>query len=462
MSTVPELSKRDEARILAAYEKVAQDPAVEQDPNAVIAKIAAADNIPAGHVNLLVRAYNTARFGWQKESSDDVSERAAEFPIASESEVIERLYPDEPSTGARREKESGISAEYDRPPSWYEGVRRETFRAKRASIVDDLKDRHAAYPVDELSRFKYAMAACKDVVRALEIKRLDTVAQRHKFAGALEKVAGLLEVRSNPAFVDLKQAMATRVGKVAEPVLAELARQFPRLEKAASRKPYFSISEHGALVEAFDLARAEGDRYVAKLAQLGEDANKAESLIAEKVEPFLPEEPAEALGEEDPLAEAPVLGKGASVPKQVGVALMVTQLRDAIDSMTKNYPTPNVESRVSRAYNKLNDPVHESRIRDVENQAVLQDMFLNDPIISGHDPHDIASLYNEVSRTAPNFAQQPLVTRPFLRRALEMGGSDTFEGTEAINTEHKLRQLAQPVPQPAGKEDAASRRPKTS
>ena len=76
------LSEEAEARLLAAIEKAAGLVNDGETPNAAIVKIARAEDMPAGHVRLMVHAYNTGRTTKQREQGESACEKSADFQLA--------------------------------------------------------------------------------------------------------------------------------------------------------------------------------------------------------------------------------------------------------------------------------------------------------------------------------------------------------------------------------------------
>jgi hypothetical protein len=76
------LSKAAEQKLIAAIEKAASLVNTGTAPNDAIIKSAAEANIPAGHINLMVHAYNTGRTTKQREQGSDPLEKAADFQLA--------------------------------------------------------------------------------------------------------------------------------------------------------------------------------------------------------------------------------------------------------------------------------------------------------------------------------------------------------------------------------------------
>ena len=73
------LSKEAESQVLDALGSVADLVNELDEPNDAIIKAAKEFNIPAGHVNLMVTAYNTGRTNKQRMAADDPQEKAASF-----------------------------------------------------------------------------------------------------------------------------------------------------------------------------------------------------------------------------------------------------------------------------------------------------------------------------------------------------------------------------------------------
>ena len=116
------LSKQAEQRLTAALEKVASLVADGTHPDDAIVKIASEDGVPAGHVNLMVNAFNTGRTETQRKIGSDIFEKAAEFDIADAENILKRMFPSEVKTAAALARETVISEEYSLPPTWHRDI----------------------------------------------------------------------------------------------------------------------------------------------------------------------------------------------------------------------------------------------------------------------------------------------------------------------------------------------------
>ena len=69
---------------------------------------------------------------------------------------------------------------------------------------------------------------------------------------------------------------------------------------------------------------------------------------------------------------------------------------------------------------------------------MLNDLILNDPVISGYDPHEVASAYNQIAELAPNFTSSNAAMQALLRKRLESGALADFDVKQLVELE-KLR-----------------------
>jgi hypothetical protein len=93
---------------------------------------------------------------------------------------------------------------------------------------------------------------------------------------------------------------------------------------------------------------------------------------------------------------------------------------------------------VKDQYGKLTDPEHELALRDIRSQGTIHDLMLNDPVISGYDPHDVAMAYNEISDTAPSLGDSPAVMQAMMRKRLQAGEMGDFDVKQLLEMD-KLR-----------------------
>jgi hypothetical protein len=91
-----------------------------------------------------------------------------------------------------------------------------------------------------------------------------------------------------------------------------------------------------------------------------------------------------------------------------------------------------------KAYASIAGPDHENRLQQIKSRGVLNDLILNDPVISGYEPHEVASAYNQLAELAPNFTGSSAAMQALLRKRLESGGLADFDVKQLVELE-KLR-----------------------
>lgn len=459
---IPLLSSRDQDRLRQALEKIADDEAAEDTPDTVIAKVAEELGVPGGHLNILVRAYNTARSALQRDSGDTSREKAAEFHLATTGGVMGLLYPEKLAAPREQERRAGISPEYAKPPDWYM-----TPQDDHADLLSRMSEKAAELspPIRSASKedFQRAYKRAMAIGQRLEHGRLKVAQAEQRTIVSLERIITTLKSAGAPAWIDVRRNATIKYGQAGAAVMEQVIRMDTALRRRDDGDPYHKVSQYAALYEDIAETIKRAQELIATDTAYCEEVRRGQDKIAEELKPFLDDDAEEdSEDEEDELLggklklagpgdnPAPAPRKGPGVMKQVLIASAVTKMRDMLDGLGKNYPKPDPGAAIESAMGKLRDPLHDSQIQDIETKYMIQDMMLNDPVISGHDPQTIGAALGEISRTAPHLSRQPLLIRPLLRRALEMGNLDAFEGADAVNTESKLRDMNRPSPSALG------------
>lgn len=90
------------------------------------------------------------------------------------------------------------------------------------------------------------------------------------------------------------------------------------------------------------------------------------------------------------------------------------------------------------AFQDITDPDHDRKLRNIRAQGVLADLVTNDPVISGHDPREVATAFNELAEVAPNFMDSGATVQALLRKRLEAGQLADFDIKQLMEME-KIR-----------------------
>ena len=134
------LSKEAEQKLIGAIERAAGYVNEGMAPNDAIVKSASESHIPAGHLNLMVHAYNTGRTTKQREQGEGTLEKAADFQLADADVVRDRLFPKDVKTAAQIELAHVVSTDYAVSPT---GMlqRRKAAMAKEAAAAVALPEK---------------------------------------------------------------------------------------------------------------------------------------------------------------------------------------------------------------------------------------------------------------------------------------------------------------------------------
>jgi len=89
---------------------------------------------------------------------------------------------------------------------------------------------------------------------------------------------------------------------------------------------------------------------------------------------------------------------------------------------------------------RVDDPEEEESLRAIQASAILRDLAMNDEIISGYDPENVAEAYNEICALNPHISLRPAALRSILRKRLAAGVLDTNEVCDAVVTGGELQE----------------------
>jgi hypothetical protein len=420
-----QLSKQAEAKLLGAIEKAAERVNAGDEPNAAIIKIAADENMPAGHVQLMVHAYNTGRTTTQREKGASTTEKSADFKLADGDVILEALFPKEVKTAAEMVKAAAVSTEYAVPPTDFI-ARRYSGMQKSASAAVALPEKTwTPPPRDEHAAAMRANSEKIASKRAEEELRRQATAAYGKAASAMEQLHEYFRRPGNMSFQDAVRETGLRHGETAVSVLKKVAAVYPHIEKqAATGKHVFGHCE------ACELAQ--------NVLSAVEDYNTAQQRVPVKTAAVKKVDPETITGSVlyNPLEESLELKK-ADASLSLNPISVTRQLGQTMFEGTNSYVKSPDQMR-GDAFQDITDPDHDRKLRSIRAQGVLADLVTNDPVISGHDPREVATAFNELAEVAPNFMDSGATVQALLRKRLEAGQLADFDIKQLMDME-KLR-----------------------
>lgn len=434
------LSKESERKITNALEKVAELIADGVHPDNALIKIAGEHGIPAGHIHLMVNAINIGRTNAQRLSRDNPDEKAAVFALADTHNVLKALYPDTVKTKNAAHMTTAVSDDYTRKPRWIENKK---LREKAASVDFKLTDKQPDIERYQNCPVKEALAVIEKASTLVEEKRRDLTAVRNK---AIKLAADLNDYFMTPGHIpynEVKENCFLLFGDAANAVLARNVKEAATTTKTRTpvrmtNAPYSLVKS--AIILAYEFKEKQAE-YNDAVAHANREADK-------HLRPFAPAEQhgRSVLGR--PSLTDVDLQKDASFGTLFGNGLGIINGMNIAKSVASKIPGMPTDPGAQREGDllELMDPGHESEIRNVQSEALLNDLMANDDIIRGHDPEDVIDAFNEVSQIAPFASNKKAIMRDLLRKRLSGGPQalDQFTVGDALKTQQLMQDLSLP------------------
>ena len=455
------ITAQTEKKLMGVIEKTATFVGEGLSPNDAIIKAAQADGLRPGEVSLVVHAYNTGRTTRQRQEGDDPFTKSAEFELADTSVILEALYPTTVKTAGAKVQDTTVSPEYSYSPTPM--LERKNRWEKKAQNVDwrTINGQEIIapepYPTDPAHRAKQALAK-------VDRDRITTEESRRKMAAAFDEIGKhfmdlttyFRRPDSKPMPV-VKEAVILLHGDKGEQIMDELVRVTPALEKLANhrtgssllgqqgRSQFMSVDELDCTAEPFDKI-AMVVRAIDTYKQLKREFAEAEATFNKEAEatlgPFAsPAVSPSILGISSDEREKSAFG----MPDPLKTLGTYSLVKNTMGGTAEKLKGPDPQQQVASVVDSLNDPDHEAKLREINTQAMLQDLMLNDPVIAGYDPEEVTNAYNDIVQVSPSVADQRMIIQNLLRKQLQQGQLDTFEQDQLLGFEDKLRKQNMPM-----------------
>lgn len=382
------ISPEAEQRLVRAVSESIQLVNAGADPDNAIAKVASDNYYGPDFVSRMVEMYNNSRtLAHYKHAAAE--HRGADFPIASTDKTLEIMFPDPPAAAAAATKAAGhdfMTIKPDHTPVF---------------------EKAAHYLHDGDALIKRALNRQEDLRRASASARTDLEAARQARQRAVMKLATYFRRPGHVGFPEAHTRAQAHYGKAGDLIMKAAHEQLgvfnTKIQQGApptrrllcdrSKEPYSLID---AAIKASELVAEKSAAL-----QDREGARKAfETALRDRFQDFRTKEAKVPLSFSHMLSA----GLGSAMARQGNAEV------------------------VKRTLEEMSDPVHEAKLNSIRTEAMLQDLMVNDPVISKYDPSDVIDAYTAVSQMAPKAAMQPAIVRGYLRRMLE--GSDVLEPFE--------------------------------
>jgi hypothetical protein len=448
------LSKQAEQRLTEALEKVATLVSEGEHPNDAIVKVASDGGIPAGHVNLMVTAFNTGRTETQRKIGQDIFEKSAEFDLADAEEILNRMYPKEVKSAAAARLSSVVSEEYAAPPTWHrDSIKKATFNqelppltTRAGTVVKSVEP----LPADPVLAMKKAHCQAADTRRELENRRAEVSNLQDNLISSITKLAEYFRQPGCEPYLGVKGNMVRLFDKKASALFKMLETRNPRLIKqAGDGSEFYSLVNFQK--EPYALVRkclTEAEVLVEKQASFNEFEKQAKAQIEEKLLPFAQSQdpsrtPGVLASVEKTAADLFGLASPFSASStMLGFDSAADRLNKAIGAEIAESQLGTKQKALGKVMSELEDPKHIGKLRNLQASSLLTGLMANDDVISGYDPEEVMGHYNELSQIAPRAALHEGIMRAMLRRRLAGGSSaiDPYEIGEVLKFENQLKE----------------------
>lgn len=442
------ISKETETKLVRSLEKVANLVQDGETPSDAIVKVAQGDDLPIGHVQLMVQAYNNARFNQQRKSSSLLAEKTAHFTLANPKDIYEQLWPSNVKEAHVKlmRNHNEIADDYSRPP---ENITPDRFSMPHfTKVAKALSASGKSLPRESDYHMKKAHSLLKELdVEHAEKRRLMNAA-RDKVAESFDDLNDYFKGNYHLPFTAVKEAAVLLYGPEADPIFAHLADVSPRLLKDSVGHYKCAVDRTQPPYTLIEKCLTNVSDYLHRFNDLGKFSKQAGAATADLMEQFMPLQRIPIRGS---LLQhrgvekcADNLGMLTGPIGQIGQTVMGHALAS---QLMKGTEPKEPEKMERKSLISLMDPAHEQRLRGVRAQATFHDLMANDEYLQGADPTHATKLYNEISRVSPRAVDQPLLMRALLRRYLAQGQVDPSEVQQLADIEGKLKDREAPQEQ---------------
>lgn len=447
MTASKRLTKQSEKIILDAVRQVVSSVQEGCSPTDSVIKSARDGNLSPNFIRLVCSGYNRGATTFQRESSSNVLDKMAEFPLADAGKAIATIW----ATGEDKAAQA-VSDAYSQPalPT--------NFFAKAASraLLDTPLAKFAADGKQESRPERAKMSFDRAYQRMLGMRQR-LLGKRAEYAHSqdvlLTKLASLAEwFKSRPASEAnaARYAAAQTLGKSGEAVMEYVicrnaTPRLPREKMAAffnSSPIDWKSSPYADIRQCIDAAR----EMMAEKAGYSQFAKHAEASVQEELlRPFAGSLTCEARSSrgDSVLESRRPVRKHAFFNSGLFSGMVGAQVNQAGREYFKTRQDRQ-NQRISSLAAELDDPLQDYQMRQVQAQTMLHDFLSDDPILSGYEPSQVISAYNELAQLSPLTAGQPAYARAWLRRHLAQGAPETFEAKELADVEKTLTDTRDP------------------
>jgi len=427
------------------------------DPDAAVVKSAKDHDFNADQASRLVETFNTARTIFHYKSAAD---RTVDFKLADADAVIPQLY----ATDDTAAPDAGGNFNYDE----YERPELHWAERKKASAVDfDAPTDYADTNLDTLA--SRANKYIRTHRQLAEMTQDESRVSATKAASILAKLASSLST-------GYEENCRDRYGRLVsgyaynnefQPVVAKLGEFMPAQyqEVMLSKMPVVDDSDLGPEIALMKQAKEWMEAEAEMLALSGHWDKAAADFEAEftaAIAPILPQKRASAglacflnprllkaaaggsgfaggsgAVQSNPKEQPKEKVKGPGPTQKAVLDIAKKPLGDVASGMVQS----GLSSLVGGADSEDIDSMS-SRLKNVQRQLIMEDLMVNDPVLSEEDPQVITQAYESVLQLAPELSRNKEVMRAILRQAVHSVAISPYEAKVWTDIEKNIKAVA--------------------
>ena len=414
-------------------------------PNDALKKVAEEYQYSPGFLKSACNAFNNGRQLAQWNANDSVLDKLASFPLADYDAIHDSLW------GGEQEKAASVSHTSPRFNTYAESYKQDLLNLDLSSFEKAASDQQEeVHPLvaDEHATIKSAKvhAQAEYARRKVEECRRVKTAAEDKLNFKVHLVENYFKkfAYDRLPFAQVDHGVSVYYGEAGKALMDHVAGSFPSEKRASdhqatwegfgkavdrTKEPYTLVADCikqandlFKAVEALDAAKAESKQAEETLAPFTQAPHANPSGNQSILTPSL-------MSEDGGQKEASILGglaggAGLGIAKSIGEAA--------------NEGAP---KEIENQINELDSPEHLNEMRKIRAQTVLTQL-LSDPDnpLSGYDPEEVLTAYNDLIQLSPRLADQPSAIAPLLNKRL-MGNTEPFEVGEQLKLEQGLKQV---------------------
>jgi len=463
------LTKESEQRISNALAKVTDLTNSGTNPDDAIVKVATAAKLPAGHVNLMVRAFNNGRSLGHIREHETLTEKAAAFPLADGRKILERMFPSEVKTAAEEAHGVSISDDYNMSPAGWLKRRAEAARtvslvksaeeleietkapgggvieveiedgeveveresAEEEAAEEEAEEKEAAYPAYPYRQEKKALSAMHDLRREHQQRKDAAIKSAYDVTNGVEKLANYFRRFDSRPINEVWANAGARYGQTGRGLVEKSTVMFKQAYAQPSQVTHdvdWDEAPYSLIKSAVDAIARFNDT---KKALADFEAALPEKR-AETLRPFAPDRPNVITGS---VWDNQSQTKSASF---MGLT-MAGALGGTAKGLAEKYAPETREELIQKHLKSIADPGHEDHLRAIRAQAMIHEMMSADPVISGYDHSDVIDAYNHLAEVAPRAMQHRVMAQGLIRKYLEQASAiDPFDVEQALKIEGQV------------------------